>query len=419
MTIEITNPRQVAVKLSYTKNGSAFQVGKDLQSFLEARGWTSDKVGKTYATMTPPADSKAPFLFNVNIPTREQVEAVAQEKHAAGQPWAGKFGEWIAFYFPPRRITSKKSDPFIGQAISETKLVGLTHAVFHVGVRLFWDAEVWLQNGSATYHESASQPVQLQIVDVVSPEKIQSTLGTPDMDRRTKAKLNRNEAARLKEKWDVNAVEVHYREIGNWYVRLKRFPAALFDRHGYILFPTEEAYLKPSPYIYIGKQTGVPKGISAIPGYVRFPISEWEESIIDIEKIKSSKNDPTTKKAQIDARLGQGKFGSDVREQWNHCCCVTGSSTAAVLEASHIKRWADSNDTERLDPNNGLLLTANLHKLFDAGLISFDDSGKMLISSTLSQSEQEIFGVIGKRLSKKPSPETANYLSYHRKKFSQ
>ena len=62
----------------------------------------------------------------------------------------------------------------------------------------------------------------------------------------------------------------------------------------------------------------------------------------------------------------------------------------AALEASHIKPWADSNDSERLDPNNGLLLTASLHKLFDAGLISFEDSGKMLVSSKLSQSEREI-----------------------------
>lgn len=96
---------------------------------------------------------------------------------------------------------------------------------------------------------------------------------------------------------------------------------------------------------------------------------------------------------------------------------VTGSSTMAALEASHIKSWADSNDIQRLDPNNGLLLTANLHKLFDAGLISFDDSGRMLVSSKLSQSEQDIFGVVGRKLSKKPSPETAEYLSYHRTKY--
>jgi predicted restriction endonuclease len=140
--------------------------------------------------------------------------------------------------------------------------------------------------------------------------------------------------------------------------------------------------------------------------------------IPDIDEIRLNKNvDPTTKQALVDARIGQGKFGSKVREFWNDHCAVTGSSTRAVLEASHIKCWADSNDAERLDSNNGLLLTANLHKLFDAGLISFDDSGKMLVSSKLSQSEQEIFGVVGKKLSKKPPAETANYLAHHRANF--
>ena len=107
----------------------------------------------------------------------------------------------------------------------------------------------------------------------------------------------------------------------------------------------------------------------------------------------------------------------DVRKLWNHHCSVTGSSTKAALEASHIKRWADSNDTERLDPNNGLLLTANLHKLFDAGLISFEDSGEMMVSSKLSKSERAIFGLAGRKLIKMPSPQTANYLLHHRTKF--
>jgi hypothetical protein len=253
-----------------------------------------------------------------------------------------------------------------------------------------------------------------------SAESSTHSSSTPDMERRTKAKLHRNEAARLKEKWGIDAVQVRYRETGNWYATLKRFPAALIDLHGYILIPTEEAYRTPSPYINIGKQIGVPKGISAIPGYRRFSFSELIDStvIADIKKIESDKTtDPTTKQALCNARVGQGKFGSDVRELWNHRCAVTGSFTTAVLEASHIKRWADSNDTERLDPNNGLLLTANLHKLFDAGLISFEDSGNMLVSSKLSSSEQEVLGVIGTKLSKKPSAETANYLSYHRSKF--
>ena len=81
---------------------------------------------------------------------------------------------------------------------------------------------------------------------------------TPEMDRRTKATLHRNEAPRLKEKWSVDAVQFRYRETGNWYAPLKRFPAALFDLNGYILFPTEAAYRTPSPYIHIGKHISVP-----------------------------------------------------------------------------------------------------------------------------------------------------------------
>ena len=140
-----------------------------------------------------------------------------------------------------------------------------------------------------------------------------------------------------------------------------------------------------------------------------------DSTLTDIKTIISNTTTgPTTMQAQVTVRLGHGEFGAEVRELWNQRCAVTGSITMTALEASHIKPWADSNDSERLDPNNGLLLTASLHKLFDAGLISFEDSGKMLVSSKLSQSEQEIFGVIGKKLSKKPSVETANYLAYHR-----
>lgn len=152
----------------------------------------------------------------------------------------------------------------------------------------------------------------------------------------------------------------------------------------------------------------------------RIPISELADSTLvsDIKSIISNKaTDPTTIEALVTARVGQGKFGWAVRKLWSHQCSVTGSTTKAALEASHIQPWAHSDDAQRLDPNNGLLLTANLHKLFDAGLIAFEASGKMVISSKLSSSEQEIYGVIGKKLSKTPSVETANYLLYHRAKI--
>ncbi|MBK6898287.1 MAG: HNH endonuclease [bacterium] len=83
---------------------------------------------------------------------------------------------------------------------------------------------------------------------------------------------------------------------------------------------------------------------------------------------------------------------------WNSLCAVSGSSTLDAIRASHIKPWRDSTDHERLDPANGLPLLANYDALFDAGLISFDDNGCMIVSSILNVTEREQLDVIGKRL---------------------
>ena len=55
--------------------------------------------------------------------------------------------------------------------------------------------------------------------------------------------------------------------------------------------------------------------------------------------------------------------------------------------ASHIKPWRESDNEERLDRFNGLLLIPNIDKAFDLGFISFNDSGKVLISSYLEKPE--------------------------------
>lgn len=142
--------------------------------------------------------------------------------------------------------------------------------------------------------------------------------------------------------------------------------------------------------------------------------------VTDLKTITENKTtNQTTVQALVNARIGQGKFGAEVMKLWNNACCVTGSLTRAAIAACHIKPWRYSNNCERLDPNNGLPLTANLHALFDAGLISFDEEGKMLISSKLSQTEQAIFSLDGCKLNKTPSPEVVEYMSYHRNEIFQ
>ncbi|WP_143286399.1 HNH endonuclease, partial [Burkholderia cenocepacia] len=67
-------------------------------------------------------------------------------------------------------------------------------------------------------------------------------------------------------------------------------------------------------------------------------------------------------------------------------CSVTKVTEPSILVASHIKPWRECiTRAERLSPDNGLLLSPTLDKLFDRGLISFDENNRytILISKKL------------------------------------
>ncbi|MFM9964068.1 MAG: HNH endonuclease [Planctomycetaceae bacterium] len=138
--------------------------------------------------------------------------------------------------------------------------------------------------------------------------------------------------------------------------------------------------------------------------------------IEDIDEVKHRDIGATTKSALVNARIGQGQFRTDVFSRWGNRCAVTGSTTREAIRASHILPWRDSTDEQRLDPNNGLPLIANLDALFDIGLISFDSSGQLLVSSKLAEAERRIFGLGNQALLKSPSEKTAAYLAGHRQK---
>ena len=71
----------------------------------------------------------------------------------------------------------------------------------------------------------------------------------------------------LNSEWRVGAAHALYRKDGRWYHHLTRFPGALFDAAGYVVFPTREDYDR-SPYLQHRKDLHVPLGISAMPSYV-------------------------------------------------------------------------------------------------------------------------------------------------------
>ena len=72
----------------------------------------------------------------------------------------------------------------------------------------------------------------------------------------------------LNERWKVEALHALYHRDGTFYENLARFPGALFDPHGYVLFRTEAEYRKSS-HLQICAKLNVHGGIASIPGYVR------------------------------------------------------------------------------------------------------------------------------------------------------
>lgn len=123
----------------------------------------------------------------------------------------------------------------------------------------------------------------------------------------------------------------------------------------------------------------------------------------------------TQKIRLLKARIGQDKFRASLEEEWESVCALTGCDAIELLRASHIKPWKDSDDGERLDKNNGLLLLASIDAAFDRGLISFKDSGEMLISPKLSVKTQRHLGIKkGMCLRVVPRKACRIYLKYHR-----
>jgi len=123
----------------------------------------------------------------------------------------------------------------------------------------------------------------------------------------------------------------------------------------------------------------------------------------------------TDKVQVIKARRGQGIFRANV-QKYERFCRVTGIEAGFLLIASHIKPWRSCiNSSERLDGNNGLLLTPHIDRLFDKGYITFDDVGKLLISSKFDKTSIERLGLSEPKLDAIPfASDKKRYLDYHR-----
>lgn len=115
----------------------------------------------------------------------------------------------------------------------------------------------------------------------------------------------------------------------------------------------------------------------------------WE--LVETVLLKYSANEPSEELQEpvpqygtylTKVRIGQGAFRILVTDAYKRRCTISGEKTLPVLEAAHIKPYVASGSNTT---NNGLLLRADLHKLFDSGYITISDQYNIEISRRIKE----------------------------------
>lgn len=142
-------------------------------------------------------------------------------------------------------------------------------------------------------------------------------------------------------------------------------------------------------------------------------LEEQDDFYFFMSTINSPTISPTEKQDILAIRIGQARFRKLVSAFWHGRCPITGSTQ--FLTAGHIKPWSESNDLERLDPFNGLVLSPVYDKAFDSGLIAFEDTGQIRVSPLLLLNAP-LLGITGRERITGFSSRHFSYLEYHRSK---
>ena len=123
----------------------------------------------------------------------------------------------------------------------------------------------------------------------------------------------------------------------------------------------------------------------------------------------------TEKEAIVKARIGQGLYRDKLLRKYRDGCIITHINIPEVLIASHIKPWSVSNNFERTSGENGFILSATYDRLFDRGLISFENNGKIMLSNIITTDNAKRLELENGRIYDiKFNPGMKDFLAYHR-----
>lgn len=163
--------------------------------------------------------------------------------------------------------------------------------------------------------------------------------------------------------------------------------------------------------------TRIGKGVYALTDFIE-KVDKEDIGNFEIEKgeLVFKKRDLTERLSETKIRIGHTDFKSALISEMSFCP-ITGIDDKRLLIASHIKPWSHSNNDERLNPKNGLLLSPLFDKLFDlkVGLITFSLNKEILISNKLSKENINRLPVSnGQIIHSLPIKGREEFLEYHR-----
>ena len=141
--------------------------------------------------------------------------------------------------------------------------------------------------------------------------------------------------------------------------------------------------------------------------------NEASEEAVERELRNRTDLDETEKLELAKSRRGQGIYRRNL-QGFEKACRITHVANLRHLRASHIKPWRASTTFEKLDGNNGLLLSPHIDHLFDQGFISFTDDGALLVSPQTDVDTMILWGIEPEGNYGPFRSEQLPYMAFHR-----
>jgi putative restriction endonuclease len=97
-----------------------------------------------------------------------------------------------------------------------------------------------------------------------------------------------------------------------------------------------------------------------------------------------------TRLATVEVRVNQARFRKAILASYNATCCISGLQHEKLVIASHIVPWSEDKQN-RLNPHNGLCLSALHDKAYDQGLITVMPDYTVRVSKALANRSEDSF----------------------------